>query len=691
MWDSTKIQNSFSESEQQDPLLHFNIVTGTIVSGKLWPLIFDQSDDPLVEKRTIAFMKRVVREPQELKQLNEQQARHLFVGVRDLWLAESRGLLSADEKKTLSAMLELLDDEFVPHGEHQSMSFSFCPSKHRRVLKFIENINELGDFEEGLLECIATMALNSAQFYAVWVDGGDLSYNNFENILPLDRALHLGNQMGAELPLAEFTLDSIVRPHKDLEVVRCQLKGPGTKSLLELDTLGLYQVPANSSTRGGQRFIFSSAVLSRGLTKAIKESNLFKVLTRPQSIYHANTFQSVNYVFRCNKFAPGDNKFETHLDTPYYDSVKKHVSKYTMLIYLSNGTGNPALSIETGVSSKGPKVAFSSFSTFDCVIFSHRYPHEGQPFIDNNKIFLRTELIFTDRHMTYEPTISKLFSSAVYFTLQSAFQPDYSRHAHELYERVNKAHWRLNDDTQSQQFEPIVLHKRWNGLHFATNGNDYWFPHVGAENNSHQVTLEQRVQFLKLVAIIAVLDYFNCRYGEKVENNAVMKAFRKECSSEQISVPQDVESTSRWIMSYLWNQMSQETKHGDYFYLTDAEQKEEYLKNALPLDRYKLAEGETANQCCPQCDTDFMPWKCGNTMDAYEQDVERNLAYIKSAPVVFLNQRLQFDPESILIDEDKIHFHTFDGQIACNFAGMRAQSITSFGANFCVQDVGTVI
>jgi hypothetical protein len=670
-WDMSKIQGSFSDSERDDPLLHFNIVTGKIISGKLWPLIFDQSDDPLVSKRTIKFMKQTISEPQQLKQLNEQQARYFFVGVRDLWLAESRGLLSEDEKKTLGAVLEQLDDEFVPCAEHQSVSFSFCPSKHRRVLKFIEKINELGDFDDQLLETIATMKVSADQFYAVWVDAQDLSYNNFESILPLDRALHLNCQPGHELPTMEFSLNSITRPNKDMHVVRCQLQGPGTKSLLALDGLGLYQTPSNASTRGGQRFIFSSTVLSRGLTQAIKQSNLFKVLSTPQSKFYEKCFQSVNYVFRCNKFAPGDNKFEMHMDTPYYDSVRKQISSYTMLIYLSNGKGNPALSIVHSTEEK--KVEFDELSTLDCVIFDHQYPHEGQAFVDSDKIFLRTELIFTNTHVEHAPAVSKLFSSAVYYTLQSTFQPDYSRHAHELYERVNKAHWRLNDDTQSQVFEPIVLHKSWNGLHFATNGNDYWFPHVTEENNNHlhQLAHEQRESYLKMIATIAVLDYFNCRYGEQVENNNVLKTFRKECSSEQISVPNDVESKSGWIMSYLWSQISKESKHGEYIELTDAEKKEKYFNQVLPSARYRLPEGQTADQCCPMCNhDDFVPWKCGYMMTHYGRDVEKNLRYLKGAPIILLDNKLQFDPAGVKIEDDKLYFHlNNDGNIACNFAG----------------------
>jgi hypothetical protein len=273
--------------ERDDPLFQFNVVTGKIISGKLWPLIFDQSDDPLVSKRTITFMKQTISEPQQLKQLNEQQARYFFVGVRDLWLAESRGLLSEDEKKTLGAVLEQLDDEFVPCAEHQSVSFSFCPSKHRRVLKFIEKINELGDFDDQLLEAIATLTVTIrteadidendgmvmqeatetlTHFYAVWVDPRDLSYHNFENIIPLDRALCFDTKYGTKPPPLRLNIHSIEQPNKKMNMIKCKIDGPDAALLLELDKLGLYTTPSNSSTRGGQRFIFSSSTLSQGLT-----------------------------------------------------------------------------------------------------------------------------------------------------------------------------------------------------------------------------------------------------------------------------------------------------------------------------------------------------------------------------------------------------------------------------------------
>lgn len=38
---------------------------------------------------------------------------------------------------------------------------------------------------------------------------------------------------------------------------------------------------------------------------------------------------------------------ELHSDTPYYDASRKHISKYTLIIYLSDGEGAPALKIES--------------------------------------------------------------------------------------------------------------------------------------------------------------------------------------------------------------------------------------------------------------------------------------------------------------------------------------------------------
>ena len=50
----------------------------------------------------------------------------------------------------------------------------------------------------------------------------------------------------------------------------------------------------------------------------------------------------MNPVFRCNRFEPGDANFHRHRDTPYYDAARRHVSRYTVLVYLTGGTGGAA-------------------------------------------------------------------------------------------------------------------------------------------------------------------------------------------------------------------------------------------------------------------------------------------------------------------------------------------------------------
>ena len=56
--------------------------------------------------------------------------------------------------------------------------------------------------------------------------------------------------------------------------------------------------------------IFHSAILSTALSTAVRTSGLLKALNLDSS------FAFVNYVFRLNCFAPGDNKFDVHRDTP---------------------------------------------------------------------------------------------------------------------------------------------------------------------------------------------------------------------------------------------------------------------------------------------------------------------------------------------------------------------------------------
>ena len=140
-------------------------------------------------------------------------------------------------------------------------------------------------------------------------------------------------------------------------------------------------------------------------------------------------FKFVNYVFRYNKFKPGDKKFIAHYDTPYYDAKNKYCSKYTIIIYLTKGNANPALQIHN--------VHINKIDEFTCIIFNQKYEHEGIAFIDTDKIFLRSELIFYDYDYQYDDNIAKIFNKACYLTKQSMFNSEIKEYTNKLFNQSN--------------------------------------------------------------------------------------------------------------------------------------------------------------------------------------------------------------------------------------------------------------
>jgi transcriptional antiterminator Rof (Rho-off) len=139
------------------------------------------------------------------------------------------------------------------------MDISFFPSKNFKILKYLDELPE--DLSENLQEQFALYERDEIKLFSVFVNGEQLSYHNFENIVSLDR---LGTQF-------QFELSDLVQPNKNLEFFVLQLNGT-TERLLQLDSLNMYSEPLNSSKRGGKRFIFQSSKLSAALTSAINGS-----------------------------------------------------------------------------------------------------------------------------------------------------------------------------------------------------------------------------------------------------------------------------------------------------------------------------------------------------------------------------------------------------------------------------------
>lgn len=370
-----------------------------------------------------------------------------------------------------------------------------------------------------------------------------------------------------------------------------------------------------------------------------------------------HSFAFVNSVFRLNKFRPGDAKFASHRDTPYYDASRHHVSKYTMLLYLTGGRGDPwALRVDD-------LVRMEHIDEMTCVIFDQSLEHEGRPYAADglDKVFLRTELIFEDHHLEHDPSMAALFSKACYMTGQGVLQPELNAWAHAYYERVNALHWRIAQPTAgSRPDDALLLYKRASATshRFMTNGYDYWFLRPPPDERS-----DGSVQ-LKEFAVLAVLDYFN---GKMKRGHAFRELLETValCKPDEIKAPADIDD---WVWTYMQGKASEEKVE-----LGKADEMEgvphlvsfcrETVKSMIS-DIVQLPQGLTrnSNHCCPFHYDHFSASKCPDVISCYLQCRKYTASKLLNAPVWLLDTEVIINESNILIDSDKIYITQAPGK-----------------------------
>jgi hypothetical protein len=383
----------------------------------------------------------------------------MSIELRDRFFALSTGAPSADEVARYRALVDAIDPE--PAAVLDGLGIAWHPSARHKAVRFVDAER----IDPAVRELFARPSAAAPHLAAVFVDPRELSFRTFENIVPLDRLF--------EGPPLEIELAGRAKLAKDAFSFALRLSAETRARLERLDGLGLYVPPLSAVSRGGERFIFHSARLAEALTEAVKQA-------MPRSLLGG--FSHVNPVFRCNRFEPGDAKFHRHHDTPYFDAARQQISRYTVLLYLTGGEASPALDI------KG-RAALDEIEALTCVIFDQQYEHEGAPYRDGRKVFLRTELVFTEPDVRHDPAIAELFSKACYWTGESVFAPELARHADAYYNQVAAAH------------------------------------------RSDALSLAEREAFTQL-------DYFNCKLGDS--------AFRALCRSEVIEA-----TDAAWIPAFL--------------------------------------------------------------------------------------------------------------------------------------------
>ncbi|WBP86905.1 2OG-Fe(II) oxygenase [Kitasatospora cathayae] len=513
--------------------------------------------------------------------------------LRDRFFALSTGHAPADEVAHYRAQVDATDTE--PTTTLDGLAISWHPTVRHKAVRFVDAER----IDAGVRDLFARPSEEAPYLAAVFVDPRELSFRTFENIVPLDRLF-------TDTPL-EFELVEPVELAAGAYSFSLRLPAAARARLERLDGLNLYVPPLNSGSRGGERFIFHSALLADALTAAVGRA-------APPELREG--FSHVNPVFRCNRFEPGDRNFHRHHDTPYYDAERKHVSRYTVLIYLTGGSAAPALDLAGGA-------ALTEIEPFTCVVFDQRYEHEGAPYLDGRKVFLRSELVFTEPGFTHDPEIAALFSKACYWTGESVFAPELARHADTYYNQVATAHW--NGLAAGAEREPFV-HKQFRGVHFVANGYDFWFAKTD--------TLS-----LAECAAIALLDYFNCRIGDA--------AFRTLCGPEVI----EADGTD-WIPAFLRDRRAESA--------------------VAPIDKsllFPAPEETEPSGCCPFHTMEtFDSTRDPEILDLYTRAQNFAMAHIMPAPIVMLGEDVLLDPDRFLIEGNTIHVLGEKSLAPVNFA-----------------------
>lgn len=512
------------------------------------------------------------------------------------FLALSTKGASDESRGALRAEIEAID--VPPLTRVSGLPISPHPSRRFKAIRFVE----IERLDPSVRDRFIRPLSNLPNLAAAFADPEELTLRTFENIVSLD-----GFFRGSQLEELALTRTS---QNEGGAVVTLRVDAPRAlaERLAKLDELDLYVTPLNAGSRGGVRFIFHSAELSEALTRAMK-SELGAALP--------TGFSHVNPVFRCNRFEPDDRPFELHHDSPYFDPNRKHISRYTLLLYITGGRGSPAFEIP-GLH------ALEEIAPLSCLVLDQRHPHEGRPFDDGRKVFLRSELVFEEPALTYDPSIGSLFSKAVYLTTESVFQPELERWAETAYNRAASGHWRGHVDAALQT---PLLQKTIDGLSFVTNGYDFYF-------SADAITLEE-------AAAIALLDFFNC------ELDGV--AFRKRETSRPLT---ESETPAAAIAG------TRSTRDSSI---------------ALPIDKELFfVELEAANKnCCSAHEEDdaFIPSRNATIQDRFATVSRALRSILFPAPVLFMGEKVLIDPSRFVVDGDKLHVLSGSAGAPVHFAG----------------------
>jgi hypothetical protein len=421
-------------------------------------------------------------------------------------------------------------------------------------------------------------------------------------------------------------------------------------SLLELNDLNLYEEPLNNSSRGGKRFIFRSQHLANKLTEIIKTMDKYK-----------ENFVTVNEVFRYNKFSPSDKKFTSHYDTAFSNPNKNYQSKYSILIYLTKDL-NPTTTLKIFDENNEHNIIVNQ--EYTCVIFNQKYLHEGIPYLNSDKIFIRSELIydFSNDAKYYDKYLAQLFNSACYITKQSIETPELGKLIGPLFDKFNKAknnNKKIEYDHVNDLVTGPLLLKTFKNISYVTNGTEYFF---------------LPSYCLKDIAIIILLDYYS---GQ----------FKYYASYKKYIIKTQVLNTNQGL-----SKSDIETILIEQYFATNFKPLNKTWLNAF--DKVKLEQYDD-NFCCGfhATGSDYEFNSKNNKTYIEELNVVRNYAYagnlkLKSYDLIISGELISVNYSNINITDNQILFSNAGFKNSINFASCESwKECGAFKLNIC-ENVG---
>lgn len=494
----------------------------------------------------------------------------------------------------------------APTTTLQGLALSYFPSARFKLLRFVD----AALLDPAVRPRFARPCAELPELAAVFVDAEELGYHNFENIVELGRLF--GRDATARFVDSEALAAGVLR-------MRLAASPSLREALARLDELGLY-VRAQGPSRGGQRFIFHSAELAAALTDGLRKALPARLV---------RGFVHVNPVFRCNRFEPGEPPFAAHVDSPYRDRSRGHASRYTLLLYLTAGRGEPLLSF-----AGGPEI--HEVAAMTAVLFEQRRVHTGNAFNSGRKVFVRTELVYEEPRVEESPAVAALFARACYLGSESVFAPELAAAAHAAYDRAAAAHW--SGPPRDVSAEP-VLHKEFRGAHFVTDGHDYWF-HRGSLGR-----LE--------CAALALLDLLNATVGDA--------PFRRLCRTRTV-VREDEDRS--WIAGFL---RAQAGPPEPVFARLDKPALFPELEQPLPDMDFPRSPDFEAEPFPPNWDAT----RNERVLEVHARARLWAMRRVLASPVVMLGKEMFLDPSRFVVEADRIHVLSHDRPGPLHFAGAR--------------------